>query len=221
MIVTIDGPSGVGKSTVTKELATRLGFEYLNTGAMYRAVALAMQRSGISFNDETAVTAALPKVRVEMPPGCVLLNGENVAHLIRTPELSRGASEVSVHRAVRLLLVATQRATATGRDMVCDGRDQGSFVFPTAEAKFFLTAHPRTRAERRATELASAGQIVDVETVMKDQDERDRRDARRELAPMAPAPDALVLDTTHLTSLEVIERLENVVRELRTCPRRR
>ena len=220
MVITIDGPSGVGKSTVTKELAARLGFEYLNTGAMYRAVALAMQRAGVRFSDEPAVTTALPGVRVEMPPGRVLLNGEDVAHLIRTPELSRGASEVSVHKSVRLMLVAAQRATATGRDMVCDGRDQGSFVFTLAECKFFLTADPRVRAERRAAELAAGGQVVSVEDVMRDQDERDRRDALRELAPMAPAPDALVLDTTHLTSTEVIERLENVIRDQRACPRR-
>ncbi len=221
MIVTIDGPSGVGKSTVTKELAARLGFEYLNTGAMYRAVALAVQRAGIRFNDEAAVTAALSGVHVEMPPGCVLLNGEHVAHLIRTPELSRGASEVGVHGAVRQMLAAAQRTAATGRDMICDGRDQGSFVFPLAECKFFLTADARVRAERRAAELAAAGQQVSVEDVMRDQDDRDRRDAARALAPMAAASDAVILDTTHLTSKEVIERLENVVRDLRACPRRR
>ncbi len=221
MIVTIDGPSGVGKSTVTKELATRLGFEYLNTGAMYRAVALAVQRLGVRLTDEAAVTAALPGVHVELPPGCVVLNGENVAHLIRTPELSRGASEVSVHRAVRLMLVAAQRAATTGRDMICDGRDQGSFVFPLAECKFFLIADARVRAERRVGELAAAGQRVSVEDVMRDQDERDRRDAARELAPMAPAPDAVILDTTHLTSKEVIERLENIVRDQRACSRHR
>ncbi|AMV26618.1 Cytidylate kinase [Gemmata sp. SH-PL17] len=220
MIVTIDGPSGVGKSTVTKELAARLGFEYLNTGAMYRAVALAVLRLGIRPSEETAVTAALPEVRVEVPPGSILLNGENVTTAIRAPEVSRGASEVAVHRAVRLMLVAAQRAAATGHDMICDGRDQGSFVFPTADCKFFLVADARVRAERRAAELAAKGDVVSVEDVMRDQEERDRRDALRELAPMAPAPDAMVLDTTRLTTNEVINRLENVVRDLRTCPRR-
>ncbi len=221
MLVTIDGPSGVGKSTVTKVLAARLGFEYLNTGAMYRAVALAVQRLSIRFTDEAAVTAALPGVRVEMPPGRVFLNGEDVAELIHTPELSTGASEVGVHPAVRLMLAAAQRAAATGRDMICDGRDQGSFVFPTAECKFFLTAEPRVRAERRAAELAAKGRPVGVDAVLRDQAERDARDAHRKLAPMAPAADALVLDTTHLAPNEVIERLENVVRDLRACPRRR
>lgn len=221
MIVTIDGPSGVGKSTVTRELAARLGFEYLNTGTMYRAVALAMHRAGVAPGDEAAVTAALPGVRVEVPPGRVLLNGADVSGALRSPEVTRGASEVAVHRAVRLLLVAAQRAAAVERDIICDGRDQGSFVFPLAECKFFLVADARVRAERRAAELAAKGTVVTVADVLTDQEERDRRDAGRALAPMAPAPDALVVDTTHLTPHEVIARLENVVRDVRACPRRR
>ncbi|HEY1190948.1 MAG TPA: (d)CMP kinase, partial [Gemmata sp.] len=129
--------------------------------------------------------------------------------------------EVAVHRAVRLMLVEVQRATATGRDIICDGRDQGSFVFPLAECKFFLVADPRVRAERRAAELSAKGAPVTAAEVLKDQEERDRRDSSRELAPMAPAPDAMVVDTTLLTTHEVIERLENIVRGLRSCPRRR
>lgn len=152
-----------------------------------------------------------------MPPGGVLLNGEDVSGLIGAPEVSRGASLVSAHRAVWLTLVTVQRAAADGRDMVCDGRDQGSFVFPAAEAKFFLVGTARVRAERRAAELAAQGKAVCVDDVMRDQDERDRRDAERELAPMAPASDAVIIDTTHLTSREVIERVENVVRDLRAC----
>lgn len=221
MIVTIDGPSGVGKSTVTKELATRLGFEYLNTGAMYRAVALAMHNLGVACDEGEAVSAALAGVSVTMPPGTVFLNGRDVSKLIRTPEVSRGASQVAVHPAVRLMLVHVQRATATGRDIICDGRDQGSYVFPLAECKFFLVAHPRVRAERRAAELAAKGETVTVEEVLADQNERDRRDSSRAFAPMVPAPDALVVDTTHLTTREVIARLENVVRDLRACPQRR
>ncbi len=206
MIVTIDGPSGVGKSTVTKSLAARIGFEYLDTGAMYRAVALAMLRRGIT--DVAAVTAVLPDVHIEMPPGHVLLNGEDVTEAIRTPEVSQGASKVAVIPAVRLFLAAEQRRIATGRRVVCEGRDQGSFVFPNAERKFFLVADPHVRAERRAAELTAKGQPTTTEEVFAHQEERDRRDAERDLAPMRPAPDAIVVDTTHLTAEEVIALLE-------------
>lgn len=206
MIVTIDGPSGVGKSTVTKSLAARIGFEYLDTGAMYRAVALAMLRRGIT--DVAAVTAVLPDVHIEMPPGHVLLNGEDVTEAIRTPEVSQGASKVAVIPAVRLFLAAEQRRIATGRRVVCEGRDQGSFVFPNAERKFFLVADPHVRAERRAAELTAKGQPTTTEEVFAHQEERDRRDAERDLAPMRPAPDAIVVDTTHITSEEVIALLE-------------
>ena len=153
MIVTIDGPSGVGKSTVTKALAARLGFEYLDTGAMYRAVALAMRRRSISLDDRAAVTAALAGLDVSVPPGRVLLAGEDVTAAIRTPEVSQGASKVAVIPAVRRFLAGEQQKAAAGRDVVCEGRDQGTFVFPDAACKFFLTGDPRVRAARRAAEL--------------------------------------------------------------------
>jgi CMP/dCMP kinase len=217
MIVTIDGPSGVGKSTVTKELAARLGFESLDTGAMYRAVALAMVRRGIALDDRAAVENALAGLRVELPPGRVLLNGEDVSEAIRAPEVSQGASKVAVIAVVRQFLAAEQRSTAAGRDIVCEGRDQGSFVFPDAACKFFLTAEPRVRAERRAAELARKGQPVSVDEVLADQNERDARDAARDLAPMKPAPDAVIVDTTPLGIEQVIERIEKVVRDRRDC----
>ena len=213
MIVTIDGPSGVGKSTVTKGLAARLGFEYLDTGAMFRAVALAVLRRGIGLDDHAAVSAALAGLHVELPPGRVLLNGEDVGGLIRTPEVSQGASKVGLVPAVRLFLAAEQRKGAAGHDIVCEGRDQGAFVFPDAACKFFLTADPRVRAERRAAELAAKGQIVTVEEVLADQLERDRRDELRELAPMVPAADAVIVDTTALTTDQVIDQLERAVRQ--------
>ncbi|MCI0703225.1 MAG: (d)CMP kinase [Planctomycetia bacterium] len=212
MIITIDGPSGVGKSTVTKALAARLGFEFLDTGAMYRAVALAMQRSGVSLDDFAAVESALSGMRIEMPPGRVLLNGEDVTALIRSPEVSQGASKVAVIPAVRHFLAAEQRRIAEGRDIVCEGRDQGTFVFPNAERKFFLTADSRVRAERRANELKAKGQDVSVEQVLAEQTERDHRDAERDLAPMVPAQDAIPVDTTHLSIAEVIEQLESHIR---------
>ena len=216
MIVTIDGPSGVGKSTVTRALAARLGFEYLDTGAMYRAVALAVIRRGVPF-EEAAVVAALPGVKIEMPPGRVLLNGEDVSTAIRTPEVSQGASKVAVIPAVRRFLAEEQRRIAGGRSIVCEGRDQGTFVFPEAGCKFFLQADPRVRAERRAAELAAKAGPVTVEQVLADQEERDRRDAGRDLAPMRAAPDAVLVDTTHLTTEQVIERVEKVVRACLTA----
>jgi cytidylate kinase len=217
MIVTIDGPSGVGKSTVTKALAARLGFEYLDTGATFRAVALAVLRRGIGFDDHTAVAALLGELHIEMPPGHVLLNGEDVGAVIRTPEVSQGASRVAVIPTVRRFLAGEQQAAAEGRDMVCEGRDQGTFVFPHAGCKFFLTADPQVRAERRAAELVARGQHVTVEAVLADQEARDRRDAERDLAPMRPAHDAVILDTTHLTTEQVIDKLEQIVRA--RCPR--
>ena len=217
MIVTIDGPSGVGKSTVTKALAARLGFEYLDTGATYRAVALAMLRRGIDPDDHATVAAALAGLHIELPPGRVLLNGEDVSAAIRTREVSQGASKVAVIATVRRFLAAEQRATAAGRDMVCEGRDQGTVVFPDALCKFFLKADARVRAERRAAELAAKGQTVTVEQVLADQDERDRRDSERALAPLQPAPDAVIVDTTHLTTEEVIAKLEQTVRSCLTA----
>ena len=217
MIVTIDGPSGVGKSTVTRAVASRLGFEYLDTGAMFRAIALAMVRKGVALDDHPAIESALIGLRVELLPGRVLLNGEDVSDVVRTPEVSQGASKVAVIAAVRVFLAAEQRATANGRDIVCEGRDQGSFVFPHAECKFFLTADPRVRAERRAAELAEKGTVVSVEEVLADQTERDARDSLREIAPMKPAPDAVIVDTTHLGTEQVIDQIERAILSCRTA----
>jgi cytidylate kinase len=219
MIVTIDGPSGVGKSTVTKALAARLGFEYLDTGAMYRAVALAVLRRGLRCDDPAAVAGVLAGLRVSVRSGRVLLDDEDVSAFIRTPEVSQGASRVAVIAAVRRFLAGEQRTAAAGRATVCEGRDQGTFVFPDAACKFFLTADPRVRAQRRAAELLAKGQSVTVEGVLADQEARDRRDAERDLAPMRPAHDAVVLDTTHLTTEQVIEKLEQIVRARCTRPR--
>ena len=212
MIVTIDGPAGSGKSTAAKTLAARLGFEYLDTGAMFRAVGLALLRRGIDPADGERIPPVLPDLRLDMPPGRVFLNGEDITPLIRTPEVSSAASKVAVHPAVRRFLAAQQRAVAAGRDMVCEGRDQGTAVFPDAFRKFFLTADPRARAERRWRELLARGDPVSFEEVLHAQEERDRRDASRDLAPMVPAPDAVILDTTRLAIEQVIDRLEQEVR---------
>jgi cytidylate kinase len=212
VIVTIDGPAGAGKSTAARELARRLGFAFLDTGAMYRAVALAAMRGGTALDDADGLAALLRGLRLEMPAGRVLLDGEDVSGLIRTPAVSQGASQVAASAVVRLALVALQRQIAAGRDMVCEGRDQGTVVFPDAGCKFFLTADPEERLRRRARELEGKGQPVDVEELRRAQADRDRRDAERALAPMRPADDADVVDTTGLSLPEVIDLLEQKAR---------
>ena len=216
MIVTIDGPAGSGKSTAARELARRLDFAFLDTGAMYRAVALAAMRRGTALDDAAGLAALLRGLRLEMPAGKVLLDGEDVSGLIRTPEVSQGASKVAASAVVRRELVALQRQIAAGRDMVCEGRDQGTVVFPDAGCKFFLTADPEERLRRRARELEQKGQPVDHDELRAAQAERDRRDAERDLAPMRPADDAEVVDTTALSLAEVIELLEQKVRRRMT-----
>jgi CMP/dCMP kinase len=215
MIVTIDGPAGSGKSTAARGLARRLGFEFLDTGAMYRAVALALSRLAIDFGSNQ-VPEVLTTLRLEMPPGRVLLNGEEVTTTIRTAAMNSASSKVAAVPAVRAFLVEQQRAIAAGRDMVCEGRDQGTVVFPDAACKFFLVADPLARARRRHLDLLARGQVLTFEQVLAEQEERDRRDSSRSVGPLKPAADAIVLDTSDLTPEEVIDHLE---REVRRCVR--
>jgi cytidylate kinase len=212
MIVTIDGPAGAGKSSAAKALALRLGFELLDTGAMFRAVALAGLRAGIPLEDQDALAALVARVRIEAAAGRVILDGEDVSALIRTPEVSNGASVVAASAAVRPRLAALQREIARGRNIVCEGRDQGTVVFPDAGCKFFLTADPGERFRRRLDELRERGQAVDAEALRREQEERDRRDSGRELAPLRPADDAVQLNSTALSLEQVVERMEQEVR---------
>jgi CMP/dCMP kinase len=212
MIVTIDGPAGAGKSTAAKALARRLGFEFLDTGAMYRAVAFAAIRAAVALDDEAGLGALLACVQLEMPAGRVVLDGEDVAGLIRTPEVSAGSSVVAASAVVRPRLAELQRRIAAGRDMVCEGRDQGTVVFPDAGCKFFLVADPEERLRRRARELAARGAPVDVDALRRDMAERDKRDAERQLAPMRPADDAVRIDSTGLTLEQVVVRMEHETR---------
>src|SRR5205823_5008404 len=197
-----------------RALARRLGFEFLDTGAMYRAVAYAAQRDGIDLNDHQTLSEWLGGLRIELRPGQVWLNGAEVTQLIRAPDVTAGASRVAVLPAVRHFLVGLQREFAVGRDVVSEGRDQGTVVFPHAERKFFLVADPIERARRRHRDLIARGEQITLEEVLRAQEERDRRDAGRDLAPMVPAADAVVLDSTALTPDEVLERME---REVRRC----
>lgn len=212
MIVTIDGPAGSGKSSAARGLAARLGFQMLDTGAMYRAVALAVLREHIDETDTAALEALFARIHIEMPPGRVVLNGEDVSAAIRTAEISQTASRLAAIPLVRSFLVAQQRAIGHGRNMVTEGRDQGTVVFPDAARKFFFQADRVERARRRLAELQAHGEAATLERVLADQDERDRRDAARDTGPMVPAADAIVIDTTDVSLPQVIDRLEQEVR---------
>jgi cytidylate kinase len=211
MIITIDGPAGAGKSSAAQGLARRLGFEFLDTGAMYRAVALAGLRAGIDLRDQEALAYLLAGLRLGMPGDRVLLNGEDVTGLIRTAEVTAASGPVADSPVVRRHLVDLQRAIAAGRDMVSEGRDQGTVVFPDAACKFFLVADPEERARRRQYEMAARGEAVSWEQILRAQEQRDRRDAARDIAPMVPAADAVILDSTHLDQAQVIDAMEREV----------
>jgi cytidylate kinase len=198
-IVAIDGPAGAGKSTVARGVAGELGFTYLDSGAMYRAVALASLRRGA----EPATIAST--LRIDLGDR-VLLDGEDVTTAIRTPDVSEAASRVAADPAVREAMVAEQRRLMSEGDWVAEGRDIGTVVVPHAEVKVFLTADPRERARRRAAELG-----VDPETVLAEQTIRDERDRSREHSPLEPAPGSVELDTTGLDISEVVRRIVDLV----------
>jgi cytidylate kinase len=215
MIITIDGPAGSGKSTVARMLAQRLGFDFLDTGAMYRAITLAALRSNLDLIDQNALTNLLAGLTLEMPRGQVLLNGEDVSGLIRTAEITAASASIASSPVVRRKLVEMQREVGRGRDLVTEGRDQGTIVFRDAACKFFLVADPIERARRRQRQMQAQGEEVSLEDILQAQEARDRRDAERDLAPMKPADDAILLDTTGLTVEQVVEQLEQRVRTSR------
>ena len=212
MIVTIDGPAGAGKSSVARLLAQRLGFEFLDTGAMYRAVTLAALGHHVDLTDQAALEKLVAGLCLEMPPGRVLLDGEDVTARLRTAEVTAASGAIANSAPVRRRLVEMQRAMAQGRNFVCEGRDQGTVVFPDAVCKFFLTADPVERARRRHLEMLARGEGVRFEEVLAAQQARDARDAARDIAPMTPAADAVVLDTTDLTLEHVVDAMEPHVR---------
>jgi CMP/dCMP kinase len=212
MIVTIDGPAGAGKSSAAQELARRLGFDFLDTGAMYRAVTLAGLRSGCDLADARAVLPLLAGFELELPGNKIILNGEDISAAIRKPEVTAASGATASNPTVRSHLVEQQRRLARGRNIVCEGRDQGTVVFPEAGCKFFLSADPVERARRRQRELQERGEIVDAEAVLHAQEERDRRDAARAIGPMIPAQDAIILDSTHLSLDQVVAAMEQEVR---------
>ena len=213
MIVTIDGPAGTGKSTVAKTLASRLGFEFLNTGAMYRAVAYACLQREIDLADVAAVGQVVPTLEIAFTNSRLILDGHDVTEAIHGQEVTLGASVVAANPLVRGCLVALQQAAARGTSLVTEGRDQGTVVFPEAECKFFLTASPVERAKRRQRELQAKGEILPLEDLLSQQALRDERDQTRTCSPLQPAEDAILIDTTAMSLEEVTGYLESLVHQ--------
>ena len=221
-VVTIDGPAGAGKSTVARRLAERLGWRLLDTGAMYRAVAYAGLRAAIDLDDEAAWDTLVVTLSVELPQGQVVLNGEDVSTVIRSLEVTRRTRHAADSPSVRRRLVEWQRAFARAEgSVVTEGRDQGTIVFPDAFRKFFLTATDEERARRRHGEYVARSESITYDDVLRDLRERDARDAARAIAPMCPADDAKVVDSTGLDLETVVESIESDIRQGLPEPSRR
>ncbi len=215
LIIAIDGPAASGKSTTARRLARRLGYVYLDTGAMYRACALQAKLSGVSLGDEKAIAAMLRDmdIRVETAgeENLILLAGKDVSEDIRANDISKLSSDISALPAVRYRMVELQRKMGAEGGVILDGRDIGTFVFPDADLKFFLTAAPEIRARRRWLELQNQGIDKDFIEVLQELEERDRNDAGRSLAPLAIADDATVVDTGEMSVEEQVETLHGLV----------
>jgi CMP/dCMP kinase len=224
-VITIDGPAGAGKSTTAREVARRLGFKLVDTGALYRALAWALMQAGVSPDDEAAVQALLSRTTVELTSGGelaggrVLVNGRDVTGEIRTPEIAMLTSKITTLRAVRDKMTPLQRALAAAGGVVLEGRDTGSVVCPDAEIKVYLDADLAERARRRRDEMAAGGRPAEFSQVEAEVAQRDRQDMERELAPLRKPEGAVTVDSTSLSPEAVVQRILDVVEQARCCTR--
>ena len=217
--IAVDGPAGAGKSTIAKTLAKELGYVYVDTGAMYRAMAYYFLRQGIDKDDEAAITAAVDgadvTIRYEDGAQQVLLNGENITGYLRTEQVGNMASATSIYPSVRTKLVALQQKLAKTTDVIMDGRDIGTCVLPDAQVKIYLTASVETRAKRRYNELVEKGEPADLEKIAADIQERDDRDMHREMSPLRQAEDAVLVDSSEMSIDEVVAAIRAIADEKR------
>lgn len=211
-VITIDGPAGAGKSTVAKEIARRFGYLHLDSGALYRAIGYGCKVKGVDLKNRKTVVEVARSLEVELlPDGRVLLNGEDVTERIRTPEGGVLASQVAQYPEVREIVVEKLRQLAEGKKVVTDGRDAGTYIFPKAELKIYLTATPEERARRRWEELRKKGYNVSYEEILKEVIERDRKDESRPFAPLTVPKGAVIIDTTDKSLEEVLFQVEKLI----------
>ena len=210
IVIAIDGPSSAGKGTVAKIVAQKLGFNYLDTGAMYRCVALTLKNNNIDINDDNKISEILSKTKIKLGSGNnnnikVELNGKDVSKEIRTPEISRLSSDIATKKSVRSFLMKLQREFAKNTNIVAEGRDMGTIVFPDADVKLFIDASVEERTSRRFLQLQQAGIKTDIKNLRKDIENRDNQDKNREIAPLHPAINAVIIDTTNLEIDQVVD----------------
>ena len=224
LIVAIDGPAGAGKSTVARMVGRRLGLLFLDTGAMYRAVTWKALTEGVPLDDAEAMTRLARNSQIELLPSDagdrVRIDGQDVTEAIRSPEVTRHVSQVAAHAGVREVLVERQRELGKSGDVIAEGRDIGTVVFPQASVKIFLVASPMERARRRAKDLEAMGQDVDLDALAAEIARRDAYDSSRAVSPLKPAPDAIHLDTDAMTREQVVERILEIARERQDAERR-
>ncbi|MBU6238750.1 MAG: (d)CMP kinase [Planctomycetes bacterium] len=213
MIVTIDGPAGAGKSSVAKRLSQELGYCFLDTGAMYRCVTLACLRRKIPLDDTHAIAALAMELQIELRNDSVWLDGEDVSVAIRTPEVTRSIKSIADNLQVRAAMVQAQRRWVQGKDVVTEGRDQGTVAFPDAPCKIFLTASAEERARRRLQQLLDAGIDADYDEILRLQQERDENDMKRPTGGLRPASNAITVNTDGMQENEVLDKLLHIVRD--------